>query len=647
MERLPLEMIVQIMDYLNLDELADCRLVCKKFLAASYHVQIEDLMLNKSIYKMRFIWFNSLKPKRCEDPISLKKYLTYKTIFNFENNLKRLHLNSHNYTRKINCYENYKFKGDLEDCNLLQRVSPSILPGVLNGLRQLKELKIYSLQGKSDESRDLLRQTNYEIDLPSLEIFVFFGELPFIIDLNAPKLSTIKVTSSSSMNRLLIRQPETVKNLHTVNHLRFGLESFKNLERLFFELDTEQFPRRLFDEADNSKENGVLPIQIVREELINLNFLKGFHLTTNCDFASLHSTFEELKKTLRDIHHQKAAQRGQEFKIYYQGVELVDFNKMDECGRKNTEKKILKFQIKNYDLFQQDLWSLGYLDYRHISKLSKFGNKVVRDHFKNCATIQRVGVDRKPDSKLLNFLNNLNYFEYLGLCITESVNVTTFLEQLRAPKLKGLSIVCKNKNEEITFNGETLFKFKSIFYLHIDVSLDLDLVFSLFKRMNNLKDFNFYYKAKRFHITKQYFHDRFEVVMLVERRLMLVESELKLKYSKYSKVCFDFDLMRKFCNLVVKKDGSDSNLITCSCWHLLKILRFDSDLVGRLLGNFTWYLDMLIDFKKMHRLLVDHLDHFSSNFTWLDRLMDYFKIDRGFLYKPIYVGPPSEMSRLE
>ena len=104
MEQLPLEMVAHILDYLDLDDLANCRLVCKSFLVATNQVKIGKMVINKLCDHIIFLsWQENeavlvfhQKPEiqRESDPLEAISHL--QNPFNFESQLKRLHLNNSN-----------------------------------------------------------------------------------------------------------------------------------------------------------------------------------------------------------------------------------------------------------------------------------------------------------------------------------------------------------------------------------------------------------------------------------------------------------------------------------------------------------------------------------------------------------------------
>ena len=580
MERLPLEMIIYIFGYLKLDDLAKCRLVCKSFLTATNHVKISDVVLNKSCDReIRPFWFSIQSPKHCDDPISLKSFLIYKTIFNFEHNLKRLHLNSKDYPRNhypsksdtyfsyLSC-EVYDFQGTLQDCSLCQFLRPDSLQVALNGLRQLKQLEFYpTFYGSRIE-------TNCEIDLPSLEIFVLDGYLDFIIDLNAPQLRVLK---TSSMDRIHIRHPKSVKRIYA-NCLLFRLNSFENLEFLeigHMEDDEDDFVG-LFQNS-------------IRNTLINLDFLKELHLEI-VDFD--HSrNFEEFKNQLIAVYQEKTVRRGQEFRVFYQGVELVDFAIIDHLGETDY-LDVLKFQLENFDLLQENMWNFERVDYNRLMKLCK--NALPPNYFEKYL-INHVCVSGETGLELLvNFLNKLKVLYSLVICRNFNLDHGTltfkeFFEQLKAPCLTHLSIY--DYDMKTDFNGEVLLKFKALSFLTIPSAFELDLPSSLFKMLNNFVRI-FIPKNKELAsicITKRTFFDRFVV-------------EFSVGDNKYLKVCDNFDQVREFCDLVERRRNPVHwvKSIGFVCLRYARdFLHFDHGQVDHLCNcNLTWYTDMLVNFIK-------------------------------------------------
>ena len=598
MERLPLEMVAHILGYLDLDDLVNCRLVCKSFLVATYHVKIGEVVLNKSRL-WSTIWFFTNSPKYNEDPINLKQFLTYKTIFNFESQLKRLHLNRHyypetRYSSKSDTYlrdEVYDFQGTLQDCSLCQFLRPDSLQVVLNGLRQLKQLEFYP---KLYEPK-IERETKCEIDLPSLEIFVLDGHLDFIIDLNAPQLRVLKIRA---MDRIHIRHPKSVKCIYT-SCSAFSLESFKNLE---------------FLELKENESNFLSLSELFRNSLISLNFLKELHLVRSYQSSD---DFKELKNHLIDLHQEKV-RRGQELRVFFQGVELVHFDKIDEFEKiyndgddDGYQYEDLRFQLENFDLLEENMWNFERVDYNELMRVCK--NALPPNYFEKYLIIF-VYVSGEADLELLvNFLNKLKVLD--TLVISENVNLDhgTFFERLKAPRLTKLSIYDDVKTN---FNGEVLLKFKALSSLVIPAAFELNLPFSLFKRLNNFVEVLISKEIGYIIITKKHFFDRFVV-------------EFSVGDNKYCKVCQNFDEIRKFCDLVRRRRNPVHwvKYLGLVCLRYAQdFLHFDREQTDRLCNcNLTWYTDMLVNFIKPE-----------------------YKTERDLLNnRSFYIGPASELNLKE
>ena len=605
MEQLPLEMIVHILGYLNLNDLANCRLVCMNFLAATYHVKIGEVVLNKSRL-WSTIWFFTNSPKYNEDPINLKSFLIYKTIFNFEHNLKRLHINSfyyprHHYRCKSDTYltcEVYDFQGTLQDCSICQFLGPDSLQVVLNGLRQLKQLEFYP---KLYEPK-IERETKCEIDLPSLEIFVLDGYLDFIIDLNAPQLRVLKI---SAMDRIHIRHPKSVKRIHTtcnLDRLLFRLNSFENLE---------------FLELKDGESNFVSLFELFRNALISLNFLKELHLVRSYRSSN---DFKELKNHLIDIH-QERVRRGQELRGFFQGVELVHFDKIDDFEKIYNDDAgyqygTLRFQLENFDLLEENMRYFKRVNYNVLMKLCK--NALPPNYFEKYL-ITIVCVSGEADLELLvNFLNKL---KVLNSVILENVNLDhgTFFERLNSPRLTELLIYGDVKTN---FNWEVLLKFKALSSLTIPSAFELNLPFSFFKRLNNFIQISIikYKEIRYIHIEKRTFFDRFVVKFSV--------GDISIRQNEYRKVCQNFDEIRDFFDLVERRRNPVHWVKYLGLIYLRyarDFLHFDHDKIDRLCNcNLTWYTDMLVNF-----------------------IMPEYKTEREFSRRSFYIGLASELELKE
>ena len=596
MERLPLEMIVHIFGYLDFDDLANCRLVCKSFLVATYQVKIEELVLNKLYVasddillvnsllgcnyngRTRSFWFSTKTPKYNEDPISLKSFLIYKTIFNLENQLKRLHLN-HNHLLKNFPFHYFKdiydFNDNLQDGNLLQVFTANSLQFALNGLRELRQLEIFSLHLSVHEFSKARKEGKCEIELPSLEIFVLDGDLDFIIDLNAPQL---RVLQASHMENVCIREPRSVKRIHTTCN-PFRLNPFVNLECLFLEIQTRNGDPIRFDRS-------VDRFRWISDELSDLNSLERLYLTAD---LKEEINISQLKMHLEDLHHHKTMEKGQEFRIYFQGVELVHFDKIDEYKSQNCG--LLKFQIENFDLLQ-DLPDFEKLNYEMLMKFSE--NSLPPQFFEKFATIHEVSTSHEPDLRLLlAFLNHLQFLTELTFRCSfkcpglKKDDFNTFFKQLNAPRLKGLSF----GDGKTSFNWELLFKFKELSYLSLGASLELDLVSRLFERLKNLSRLYFEHREVNTYITKKHLFDRFFV-------------NIYARDNDYTKVCFDFVQIRAFCSLVARRRNPVHWIKYIGLIFFrfgLDFLHFNREQTDRLFkfnGYFTWYTDMLIKFIK-------------------------------------------------
>lgn len=407
-----------------------------------------------------------------------------------------------------------------------------------------------------------------------------------------------------------IRNPKSVKRIYT--NIPFELNSFVNVEYLFLALY-----RRRMSNWGMGEEWRVYGFKSIKEDLINLNSLKSLYLSPSLRFSSVYSefasdslSFEDFKNDLKDVHRRKTAQ-GEDFRIYYEAVELLDLDKMDEC-KGNFFNDILKFQLENYDLLQ-DLPRSNCFGLVHFNSLMKFyANALPPRFFEKYATITQVDVTHEIDLKLLlEFLNSLHFLTYLFLDKDSVTNLNALIEQLNAPRLKTLYCPFDHKTD---FKGELLFKFKELSNLIMRMQdfFEHDLAFRLFEKLKNLVYISFDHKEMAISIKKEHFINRFFVNFCCDQT--------------YTKVCLGFDQIRTFCNLMERRNDP---LYWIKSVGLISLrfgfdsLKLDHGKLDHLFNcNFTWYTDMLMNF--INPELKSHKNHLG---TWQD----------------LYIGPSSEL----
>lgn len=390
---------------------------------------------------MKDNWFHTNKTFNHKDAIELSTFTAYRSTFRFDNFLKRLH-----------------FTGDYSDYDQLN----------LNALTQLEQLKIDLKVPDSYASKTVF------INLPNLKVLEVGSQYdeddPSQFYLRTPKLEILKCYQ---LDPIHLSDPNNINHLDLILFTDI-VHSLKNVQYL---------------KADW----GFLP---------NPNILSFFpKLTTlycNQDYFDEEDQVESMN-TLRHLVKQKLNRKRPELKIYFQSVELLDTNKIDEY---DSQESILSFQINNYNLLCENVSYLFEVDYNELMRLvdGKLPDKAIFKKYFNIPTV-KVSGDVKNQEHLVQFLTSLDYLKELFL-------ENTFLDQTFYNRLHNFGQLTEltMTNISVSFiNYNFLLKLKLLQKFTTNRDFDFfDLTFQLYNVLKYLKRISFYFDREFIAIDAQY-----------------------------------------------------------------------------------------------------------------------------------------------
>lgn len=102
MENWPENVLINIFDFLELEDLANVRDVCKRFRwICSHQIEIDELVVSTRTDDYQSLWGFSEKPIYYRDAISLNKMLSWMELFSIEQHLRRLHVREFSNNKKL------------------------------------------------------------------------------------------------------------------------------------------------------------------------------------------------------------------------------------------------------------------------------------------------------------------------------------------------------------------------------------------------------------------------------------------------------------------------------------------------------------------------------------------------------------------
>lgn len=339
-------------------------------------IKITELIVSNKIEDINDYWFHSNKRFNYKDAaIDMRSFTAYRSRFRLNKFLLRLH-----------------FKGSYADYDRLN----------LNDLTELEQLKI-DLDIPSD-----ITQKVVGIDLPNLKILEIghhhYSPDPRHFNLMTPKLEMLKCYDMESIN---FYYRNTINHLEVVFYNRVAL-TLNNIEHL-------------------NVKWGLLPNQHILSAYPKLTTI----ICNKFDYNS-EDDVEDSMNTLCHFVEQK--HKRPELKTYFQSVELVDCDKIEEY---ESAASILSFQINNYNSLCDNIAFDSEVDYNELMRL--VNGTLPDDFYQKYFNIPSVSVEGKIKSKehLVQFLKKLDYLKLLRLEETrldqtfyDGLNVITRLTEL-------------------------------------------------------------------------------------------------------------------------------------------------------------------------------------------------------------------------
>ena len=432
MDKLSDELLSRIFGRLNLSVLIGFRMISKRFKSIIDQIKIDELVVMENEFdgkKKR--WFHTNDLIRYEDAIKLNTFQKLNTIFNFNQNLRRLNI--------------VRFSNRIPNFNLSS----------LNNCLNLVQLEIDFSLIDSD-------QYLTSFSLKSLEVK---GNLRNLF-LNTPNLLRIKTTC---LPEIQLDQYNSVKqlNLKSTDEVKSEIKKFENLESLHFDL--------VFGLPD-------------KDILLDLKNLKQLSYG-----ASENRIDEKFKTSIRHIIKQSKILKRTDFKLCFQNVQLVDGREFDEYNfDSNFLNGNMKFQFENYSLLG-DIYSQHLINYTDLINLTHDLRMQIPDNFfskfHNIETIETNGLIIDQDH-FIWFLNNLPLLNKLNL--KNSKLNQAFFKQLPAElNLIEFRLLEVDSSYQIDLNFILKFKFLKLFESNLQSNNPFDLAIRSCIRLKHLQNFLF------------------------------------------------------------------------------------------------------------------------------------------------------------
>ena len=362
---LPNECLYEIFKYLNLRDVISCRTVSKRFKSISDLIKFKQLIVCDIIGELKNMWFqDKSRPINYMNAINFQTFQrvqTFRSSFNLKHTLERLHI------RK---YDGKSFE----------------LPN-LAGFNNLQELDI--------DSR--ISNVHLTLELPKLRMFRLtrmHRELDQYLHLKTP--TKLEILNSECLRQLEIDHPESIKQLKTywvVEEELTQLAAMKNLEYLQIR---------------------GLSMKIIQLKDI-LSVFKNLKYLQFDNFYDVYNVY--LKDYLKNVLVQKDALKRPNFKLYLEGVELIDSRMVDEYYSSET---IPDFQMQNINLLNGDLSSIKLINFQSIFNSTVVDNRISTNYASRLYNIRQLDANGKVNVEhLIWLLKKLDYLEVLLLFKTE------------------------------------------------------------------------------------------------------------------------------------------------------------------------------------------------------------------------------------
>ena len=396
---LPNECLYEIFKYLNLQDVINCRTVSKRFKSISDIIKFRQLIVCDIIGELKSMWFaDKSRPINYMNAINFQ---TFRSSFNLKDSLERLHIRryGHNYFKLSN----------------------------LAGFNNLQELDIDCQ----------IHNVHLTLELPKLRMLrltKIYDE--FDLHLKAP--TKLEILDSEYLHQLEIDHPESIKQLRICR------------------IDEEELPQLAAMKNLEYLQIREVSIKIIQLEDILSVFKNLKHLQFDNSHVSNVYMRDYLKNVLVD-----ALQRPN-FKLYLEGVELVDSRKVDEYYSSET---IQDFLMQNINLLNGDLSNIDRIYFNSLFN-STVNNRILTNYVSKLCNIREVKANGKVNVEyLIWLLKKLDHLEELGLDQTE-LSQTFFDHTLPdiCPNLVRLSIRSRsNLIKQINF----LEKFGLLLYFYL------------------------------------------------------------------------------------------------------------------------------------------------------------------------------------
>ena len=463
---LPNEILYELLKYLNLPDLINCRLTNKRWKSISDITKVRQLIISDRIDEFKDLWFdNSKRPINYKDAVSFDTFRSYIRLFNLKQNLLELHVNYVIYSKMMG---KWILEFDLS---------------IFNGFVHLRELDLRF------ENIPVNEQTS--LNLPNLIRF----KLELIkmckssVDLIAPKLEHLYC----DLNVIDVRHPESIRRFTSIricDDSSFDFHKITKMKNLEFLLIDSSFHRyRSF------------------KDLSNLPNLKELHL----DLFDLSIDYhrEDIKDDLLYFLRQKLIFGRDELTIWLLGVELTN-EEMLEQYFSNSEMDHVNFQIKHYgDLFNNNV--SDFYDAHYNKLIGLFGGQIPVDYISKFSCIRSVYVKDQVTNQqhLIWFLSGLNYLQ--ELCLNNTSFNQSFYDDLHAVcRLSELFVF--ESNPELSIDFKFVLKFKLLTHFETNQSSEqlFDLAISSFNNLKHLMQFEFKNEKDDVRIKRNYGSENFD-----------------------------------------------------------------------------------------------------------------------------------------
>lgn len=417
---LPVELWTLIFEnYLSIQDLVNCRLVCRR-----WHSIVKCLNINSLVI------YDNHPPKYCEKWFGTNNEIdrihSFKIIKNYESPTINLDKTIFSKTKKL--------------CFYFARIKIQIHT-LINSFKCLEQLELVEF--------DNLGTTKCDLILPNLQILNFDNSFfEHKTNFCFPKLTNLRIINSRypyQVNRIEIRYPESIVEFICKKFNNDQVKKMKNLQSFYC-----------------GKMN-----QVDDDLLAVLTKLETIYFTGE-------------KNVLNNLIRQKKLYKRNDLKLLYGGInmkmkDLIDFTSIHRLDNKDLkmDQNCIEFISKNYGMVAETLPFLCEIYYDSLENSfdsipSDLGLRLTDLH-----TVHIVKLVKHPDqpNRFLASLKSLGKIKNLDIK-NSSLN-QEFFDQLphSLPYLRSLAI-----SEKTDFDFNFIFKFKCLEVFRCDQELDLDFV---------------------------------------------------------------------------------------------------------------------------------------------------------------------------